>query len=78
MSAPATIKEAVKEGLLGSEDPVNLSAKSKATFLGLAEKDAETGEMFMTEEKFIDAVAPADEDYVCAHSRPLNHATLAD
>ncbi|ETS80124.1 hypothetical protein PFICI_07653 [Pestalotiopsis fici W106-1] len=63
MSAPATIKEAVKESLLGSEDPANLSAKSRATFLSLANKDAETGEMFMTEEQFIDAVAPADEDY---------------
>lgn len=63
MSAPATVKEAVKESLLGSEDPSNLSAKNKATYISLAQKDPETGELFMTEEQFIDAVAPAEEDY---------------
>lgn len=66
MSAPATVKEAVKESLLGSEDPSNLSAKNKATYISLAQKDPETGELFMTEEQFIDAVAPAEEDYVRA------------
>jgi solute carrier family 25 (mitochondrial aspartate/glutamate transporter), member 12/13 len=68
MSAPATVKEAVKESLLGSEEPSNLSAKNKATFVGLASKDPETGELFMHEDQFIDAVAPADEDYVCARA----------
>jgi hypothetical protein len=59
-------KEAVKETLLGSEQAaeVQLSAQSKATFDKNARKDAETGELFMGEEEFINAVAPESEDYV--------------
>lgn len=69
MSTSATVKEAVKESLLGSEDPTELSAKNKAAFIGLASKDVETGELYMTEDQFIDAVAPADEDYVRANEQ---------
>jgi solute carrier family 25 aspartate/glutamate transporter 12/13 len=59
-------KEVVKETLLGSEQvvEVQLSAQSKATFDKNARKDAETGELFMGEEEFINAVAPESEDYV--------------
>ncbi|KAK9420266.1 putative EF-hand domain-containing protein [Seiridium unicorne] len=63
MSAPATVKEAVKESFLGVEDSSHLSAKNKAAFISRASKDAETGELFMTEEQFVEAVAPSDEDY---------------
>jgi solute carrier family 25 aspartate/glutamate transporter 12/13 len=59
-------EEVVKETLLGSEQvaDVQLSAQSKATFDKNARKDAETGELFMGEEEFINAVAPESEDYV--------------
>jgi solute carrier family 25 aspartate/glutamate transporter 12/13 len=59
-------KEVVKETLLGSEQvaEVQLSAQSKAAFDKNARKDAETGELFMGEEEFINAVAPESEDYV--------------
>lgn len=59
-------KEVVKETLLGAEaaGDVQLSAQSKATFEREAKKDAETGELFMGEEEFINAVAPEGEDYV--------------
>jgi solute carrier family 25 aspartate/glutamate transporter 12/13 len=65
-------KEVVKETLLGSEQvtEVQLSAQSKATFDKNARKDAETGELFMGEEEFINAVAPESEDYV---SQPSSH-----
>lgn len=61
------VKEAVKESLLGSEHPEaeqQLSAQSKATFDKNARKDEESGELFMGEEEFVNAVAPEGEDYV--------------
>jgi hypothetical protein len=45
---------------------VQLSAQSKATFEKNARRDEETGELFMGEEEFVDAVAPKGEDYVSA------------
>ncbi|TAQ88609.1 hypothetical protein B7494_g3047 [Chlorociboria aeruginascens] len=59
------VKVAVKETLLGSEqvEDVQLSALSKATFEKNAHKDEESGELYMGEEEFINAVAPAGEDY---------------
>lgn len=58
-------KEVVKEKLLGTEIPedVQLSAQSKATFEKNARKDADTDELFMGEEEFINAIAPEGEDY---------------
>jgi solute carrier family 25 aspartate/glutamate transporter 12/13 len=69
-------KEVVKETLLGSEqvDEVQLSALSKATFEKNARKDQDTGELFMTEEAFINAIAPESEDYV---SQPLFNSCAA-
>jgi hypothetical protein len=68
-------KEVVKETLLRSEQvgEVQLSARSKATFDKNARKDAETGELFMGEEEFINAVAPESEDYVSQPSFKLLH-----
>ncbi|RCI08606.1 hypothetical protein L249_4885 [Ophiocordyceps polyrhachis-furcata BCC 54312] len=55
---------AVKETLLGSgEEAPQLSAKSRARFTACAVKDAETGELYMGPDEFINAVAPKDEDY---------------
>jgi len=59
----ATVTEAVKESLLGSTAPPNLSSESRATFLKYAQQDAD-GELYMNEEAFINAVAPPEEDYV--------------
>lgn len=63
-STLATVKEGVKETLLGSEEPEQLSAQTKATFDSHARKDGETGELVMGVEEFINAIAPEDEDYV--------------
>lgn len=60
-------KEVVKEKLLGTELPeeeMQLSAQSKATFDKNARKEADSDELYMSEEEFINAIAPEGEDYV--------------
>lgn len=68
MSKPAgtteAVKEAVKESLLGTEEPTSLSASHRASFYKNARKDEATGELFMGPDEFIEAIAPPDEDYV--------------
>jgi solute carrier family 25 (mitochondrial aspartate/glutamate transporter), member 12/13 len=64
MPKSTAVKEAVKESLIGSEEPAQLSSQTKARFNARAVKDAESGELFMGPEEFIDAVAPVEEDYV--------------
>jgi solute carrier family 25 aspartate/glutamate transporter 12/13 len=56
----------VKEKLLGTDqaEEVKLSAQSKTTFEKNARRDEETGELFMNQEDFINAIAPVGEDYV--------------
>ncbi|KAM0272176.1 hypothetical protein ACHAQH_008826 [Verticillium albo-atrum] len=63
MSKATAVKEAVKESLLGAEEPVQLSSQTKSRFHANAVKDAETGELFMGPDEFVNAVAPASEDY---------------
>ncbi|CAI4210213.1 unnamed protein product [Parascedosporium putredinis] len=46
-----------------SEDASGLPAGSHARFQKNAVQDSETGELYLGPEQFIDAVAPADEDY---------------
>lgn len=60
----ATIKEAVKESLVGVSQEPQLSQQSRATFIRNSRKDEESGEAYMIEEDFINAIAPAEEDYV--------------
>jgi hypothetical protein len=59
----ATVTETVKESLLGTTKPEELSQTSRATFLKYAQKD-ENGELYMGEEDFVNAIAPPEEDYV--------------
>lgn len=59
-----TVKEAVKESLVGTQEPVPLSSQTKARFTSHAVKDPETGDLFLGPNEFIEAVAPADEDFV--------------
>ena len=60
----ATVKEAVKESLIGTSVEPLLSQQSRATFEKYARQD-EDGEYFMTEDDFVNAIAPESEDYVC-------------
>lgn len=71
MSKVTAVKEAVKESLVGVEEPTQLSAHTKSRFTNNAVKDAETGELFMGADEFIKAVAPTEEDYVGVHSNSL-------
>lgn len=64
MAKAVAVKEAVKESLIGSEEPVHISTHAKAIFNSHAVKDSETGELFLGPDAFIDAVAPPDEDFV--------------
>ncbi|KAI1075865.1 mitochondrial carrier [Whalleya microplaca] len=63
MSTSTTVKEVVKESLLGTEEPTNLSASHRASFLKNAKKDEQSGELYMGPDEFIEAIAPPDEDY---------------
>jgi solute carrier family 25 aspartate/glutamate transporter 12/13 len=59
----SSVKETVKEKLVGSTEEPQLSHQARSNFLRHAQKD-ENGEPFMNEEDFINAVAPRQEDYV--------------
>ena len=60
----ATMAESVKESLIGATREPQLSQQAKATFDSNARRDKETGELFMTETEFVNAIAPPTEDYV--------------
>ncbi|EME48544.1 hypothetical protein DOTSEDRAFT_67554 [Dothistroma septosporum NZE10] len=56
-------KEATKESLIGVDLENQASEQSRAEFMLYATKDQETGEYYMSEREFVDAVAPEGEDY---------------
>jgi len=64
MSKATSARKAVKESLLGTEEPLQLSSQTKARFNSHAVKDPETGGLYMGPDEFINAVAPPNEDYV--------------
>jgi solute carrier family 25 aspartate/glutamate transporter 12/13 len=59
----ATVKAAVKESLLGTSVETQLSQQARATFVKHARK-GDDGELYMSEDDFINAIAPEKEDYV--------------
>ncbi|KAL8840350.1 MAG: hypothetical protein Q9170_001365 [Blastenia crenularia] len=59
----ATVKDQVKESLVGTILEPSLSTDAQATFERHAKKDEDTGDLYMTEEEFVDAIAPSNEDY---------------
>lgn len=58
------IKEGASATLLGTEDDPKLPAQTRADFMQHAIKDDETGEYYMGQTEFVNAIAPIDEDYV--------------
>jgi solute carrier family 25 aspartate/glutamate transporter 12/13 len=60
----ATVAESVKESLLGTSQPEQLSPSSRTTFLKHAKRDKETDELYMGQEEFVNAIAPPDQNYV--------------
>lgn len=59
----ATVTEAVKESLIGTTVEPQLSQQARTTFFKHARQDTD-GQSYMTEEDFINAIAPESEDYV--------------
>ncbi|KAH8700769.1 putative mitochondrial carrier protein [Talaromyces proteolyticus] len=57
------VTEAVKATLVGKEEELQLSQQIKANFVQFAQKDETTGEQYMTEEDFVNAIAPRNQDY---------------
>ena len=60
----ATVQEAVKESLLGTTREPQLSQQAKANFDKNSAIDDSNGERYMTEDDFVNAIAPTGEDYV--------------
>ena len=59
----ARVKDSIKESLVGATEEPRVSQEVKANFVKHAKAD-ENGELYMGPEEFIDAIAPAEEDYV--------------
>ena len=64
----ATATQTIKESLLGATREPELSQQTKATFDRNARQDEATGDSYMTEEDFVNAIAPANENYVCSRA----------
>ena len=62
----ATVKEAVKESLVGTTREPQLSQQARATFDRNSRQEDGSAEPYMTEEDFVNAIAPPNEDYVSA------------
>ncbi len=60
----ATVKEVVKESLVGATREPDISQEIRATFNRNSRSDEVSGERYMTEEEFVNAIAPVNEDYV--------------
>jgi hypothetical protein len=67
----ATVKESIKESLVGTTEEPQLSKEVRADFMKHAKPD-ENGELYMGQEEFIDAIAPAEEDYVSCPPIPAS------
>ena len=59
-----TVKEQVKEALVGTTDVPDMSQETRQSFLAHAVPDAETGELYLGKDQFINAIAPEGENYV--------------
>jgi len=71
----AAAKNAIKESLLGTETEPELSGQTKSTFDRNARQDEASEEAYMTEEDFVNAIAPDSENYVC-DTNPCAHNSL--
>lgn len=60
----ATVTEKISEALVGTSEEPQLTLQTRGEFMKHAITDAETGEHYLDEERFINAIAPVSEDYV--------------
>jgi hypothetical protein len=65
------VSAAVKASLVGTqEEELAMSQQIKANFIQYARKDESSGELYMTEDEFVNAIAPKNQDYVS--QRPIS------
>ena len=70
----ATVTEKVKETLVGTEEEEpQLSAQTQSEFVRNALEDQATGEQYLDEKAFVNAVAPEGEDYVSSPLQSIQH-----
>ena len=69
-----TVKEEVKQSLVTIEEDVTLSAQARSDFMQHALQDEQTGEWYMDEAQFVNAVAPPNLDYVCHSNKSYLHS----
>lgn len=67
----ATVKEVIKESLVGTTREPELSQDIQARFDRNSRQDEASGESYMSQEEFVNAIAPAHEDYVSLFCRPI-------
>lgn len=60
----ATATVAIKNSLLGTEIEPDVSVQTIATFEKHARRDDSTGDTYMNEDDFVNAIAPTTENYV--------------
>ena len=58
------VKESAKEKLVGVEMEDKSTAQTRAEFMQHAVQDEESGEYYMGQTEFVNAIAPPKEDYV--------------
>ncbi len=80
----ATVTEAVKETLVGTTINVEPSQEVRVTFDRHSIRDDVSGENYMTEKEFVNAIAPLHENYVsrrcdpfCGYDRRIWHRGLS-
>lgn len=79
MSTVTKVKDQVGEVLLGTSEEPQLSQLTRAAFMKHAVKDGATGDYYLGENEFINAVAPESEDYVNTHPcRPVERSRERD
>lgn len=72
----ATVAETVRESLIGTSQPEQLSPSSRTSFLKHARRDEGTDDLYMGEEEFVNAIAPPEQNYVSlasVNAPPISH-----
>lgn len=74
------VTAAVKATLVGTheEEELAVSQQIKTHFIQHARKDESSGELYMTEDEFIDAIAPKHQDYVSAYNQHISMLFLIE
>jgi len=74
------VTAAFKATLVGTreEEELAVSHQIKTNFIRHARKDESSGELYMTEDEFIDAIAPKHQDYVSIYNHHISMLSLIE